>query len=150
MVSIVADDLDGVPVVHLLGEFEPRDTQAFRRYVFDLADQLPESRLIVDLAGLKHTCSGALRVLVLVQRKLSILEGKLVVSGVNGLVREFVDLTHVDQLLEIHGVWGDGSPFALSRVADAGSLEWRGLCVKITAGNSTSTGYGKLRSGFGA
>ena len=34
----------------------------------------------------------------------------------------------VDQVLEIHGVWGDGSPFAMSRADDAGSLEWRGLC----------------------
>ena len=34
----------------------------------------------------------------------------------------------VDQVLEIKGVWGDGSPFALSRAADGDSLEWRGLC----------------------
>ena len=101
MVSIVAEDVAGVPVVHLSGDFLARDTEAFRQYVFDLADQSPESRMVIDLAGLGHTCSGALRILVLVQRKLSILEGQLVVTGVSGPILEILTLTKVDSLLEL-------------------------------------------------
>ena len=101
MVSIVAEDVAGVPVVHLRGDFLARDTEGFRQYVFDLADQLPESRMIIDLAELSHTCSGALRILVLVQRKLSILDGQLVVTGVSGPVGEILALTQVDSLLEL-------------------------------------------------
>ena len=52
--------------------------------------------------------------------------GYVLTGGMGPLSRQ-VGLA-VDQVLEIHGVWGDGSPFALSRVDDAGSLEWRGLC----------------------
>ncbi len=101
MVSIVAEDVNGVPVIHLSGEFRARDTEAFRQYVFDLADQLNGSQLVIDLAELRHACSGALLVLVLVQRKLAILDGRLVVAGVNGTVREILDLTQVDRLLEL-------------------------------------------------
>ena len=52
--------------------------------------------------------------------------GYVLTGGMGPLSRQ-VGLA-VDQVLEIHGVWGDGSPFALSRAADAGSLEWRSLC----------------------
>ena len=52
--------------------------------------------------------------------------GYVLTGGMGPLSRQ-VGLA-VDQLLEIQGVWGDGTPFALSRAADAGSLEWRGLC----------------------
>ena len=101
MISIVSGDVQGIPVVYLSGEFEAADTEAFRRYVFDLAEQLPGNRMVIDLAQLDRACSGAVRVLVLVQRKLSILEGRLVVAGVNGLVREYLSLTQTDQLLDI-------------------------------------------------
>jgi hypothetical protein len=52
--------------------------------------------------------------------------GYVLTGGMGPLSRQ-VGLA-VDQLLEIHGVWGDGTPFALSRAADGDSLEWRGLC----------------------
>ena len=52
--------------------------------------------------------------------------GYVLTGGMGPLSRQ-VGLA-VDQVLEIKGVWGDGMPFALSRAADAGSLEWWGLC----------------------
>ena len=101
MGSVVAEEVKGVPVVHLCGAFDTRDTQTFRNYVFDLADQLQDGRMVIDLADLNNANSGVLRVLVLVQRKLSLLNGRLVVSGVNGSVREVFALAQVDNLLEI-------------------------------------------------
>lgn len=101
MFSIVAEEVKGVSVVHLSGDFRATDTEAFRRYVFDLADQLPENQMVIDLAGLRQACSGIFRVLVLVQRKLSALDGRLVVAGVTGTVREILDLSQVDSLLDI-------------------------------------------------
>ena len=52
--------------------------------------------------------------------------GYLLTGGMGPLSRH-VGLA-VDQLLEIRGLWGDGTPFALTREADGGSPEWRGLC----------------------
>ena len=52
--------------------------------------------------------------------------GYVLTGGMGPLSRQ-VGLA-VDQVLEILGVWGDGSPFALSRTADSDSFEWRGLC----------------------
>lgn len=100
MVHIESGDLQGVPVVYLSGEFEPGDTEIFKRYIFDLADQLADNRMIIDLAKLNHPCSGVLRILVLVQRKLQLLDGKLVVTGASGCVREFLRLSGVDKLLD--------------------------------------------------
>ena len=100
MIHIQSDDLQGIPVVYLSGEFEPGDTENFKRYIFDLADQLSNNRMIVDLANLDRPGSGVLRILVLVQRKLQLLDGQLVVTGASGCVREFLDLTGVDKLLD--------------------------------------------------
>ncbi len=101
VVSIVAEEVKGVPVVHLSGEFRTTDTESFLRYVFDLADQLPANQMVIDLAGLRQACSGIFRVLVLVQRKLAVLDGRLVVAGVTGTVREILNLTQVDSLLDL-------------------------------------------------
>ena len=101
MIHIESGDLQGVPVVYLGGEFEPDDTDTFRRYIFDFADQLADNRMIIDLANLDRPCSGALRIMVLLQRKLQILDGQLVVTGASGPVGEFLRLTGVDNLLDI-------------------------------------------------
>lgn len=100
MIHIESGDLQGIPVVYLGGEFEPDDTESFRRYIFDFADQLADNRMIIDLAGLDRPCSGALRILVLLQRKLQLLDGKLVVTGASGRVGEFLRLSGVDDLLD--------------------------------------------------
>ena len=101
MISIVSEDLQGVPVVYLSGAFEPQDTEDFKRYVFDLADQLSDNRLIIDVANLDSASSGILRVMVLVQRKLAMLDGSLVVTGATGRVREILQLSQVDSLLDL-------------------------------------------------
>lgn len=101
LLQIVSKEMHGVPIVYLRGVFEPRDTEAFRRYLFDLADRIVDDRLIIDLANLNHACSGILRVLVLVQRKLAMLDGRLMIAGARGNVREILQLTQVDNLLEI-------------------------------------------------
>lgn len=100
MLHIESKDLQGIPVVYLSGEFESGDTESFRRYIFDLADQLSENRMIIDLVNLDRPCSGALRIMVLLQRKLQLLDGQLVVTGAQGSVDEFIRLTGVDKLLD--------------------------------------------------
>ena len=52
--------------------------------------------------------------------------GYVLTGGMGPLSRHFG--LAVDQVMEIQGVWGNGSPFGLNRAADRGSLEWRGLC----------------------
>lgn len=102
MISIASQDVRGLPVVYIGGEFEARDTEVFRRYIFDLVDQLTDNRLIIDVAHLENAKSGALRVLVLVQRRLNMLGGSLVVTGAHGRVREILRLSQVDDLLDLH------------------------------------------------
>jgi len=101
LVAIEAKDVRGIPVVSLEGEFEAGDTEVFRRYIFDLADQLADNRLIIDLAKLNTASSGAFRVMVLVQRKLQMLDGSLMVTGAKGRVREMMRLSEVDSLLDL-------------------------------------------------
>ena len=52
--------------------------------------------------------------------------GYLLTGGMGPMSRQ-VGLA-VDQLLEIQGVWGNGTPFALTQAQHSQSLEWRGLC----------------------
>ncbi|MEM7686448.1 MAG: STAS domain-containing protein [Pseudomonadota bacterium] len=100
MLRIHEELVRGVPVIFLSGDFRAADTQNFRETVFDFADRVADESLIVDVTNLTWACSGALRILALVQRKLSILGARLIVTGMSGPVREVFELCQLDGLIE--------------------------------------------------
>ncbi|MEM9059542.1 MAG: STAS domain-containing protein [Pseudomonadota bacterium] len=100
LVRVVEERLRGVPVIFLSGDFKASDTQAFHHTVFDFADRVADDGLIIDVTNLTWACSGTLRVLALVQRKLSVLGARLIVTGMSGPVREVFDLCKLSGLIE--------------------------------------------------
>jgi anti-sigma B factor antagonist len=91
----------GVIIVHCQGRIVYRDEAvAFSRLLGQLVTQT--SGLVVDLSGVTSMDSAGIGELALLQSRAQDCNVSLKYAGANSLVRDLLELTNLDSVLEIH------------------------------------------------
>ena len=99
-----------VLVVDLMGRLDALSSPDFDKLFKGLADQ-GESLFLVNLSGLAYISSAGLRSLLAGANLMKTKGGKFMLAGLQGVVKETFEITHLHSVLEIH----DSTEIALSR-----------------------------------
>ena len=89
-----------IQVLEVAGELERDRCDHFRMALDMAAEAAGKNPFIVDLSKLAHIGSAGIRTLVLQQRRLAREGRRLVLAGMAGPVRETIEISQVDDLLE--------------------------------------------------
>lgn len=100
--NVIAEPKNGVLVVSLQGRLDSRTTGDFERAVMAHVTG-PEGvhRVVMNLAGLDYISSIGLRVILVLAKKLSGLEGKLVLCDLKAHVLEVFTTSGFNQIIPI-------------------------------------------------
>lgn len=115
--SVVAKQYAECCLVSVSGRVDHTNSDEFLQSLTAHADAVERGGgMVVDLDRLDFITSAGLRALLLAQRSVTGLEGKIVVSGVGGVVREVFRISKFDALLNLSETVGE----AMSQIsADA-------------------------------
>ena len=80
------------------------------------------STLVIDLKNLEFISSAGLRALLLAQKTVTSSDGKLIVSGVSGVVKEVFRISKFDALLNVQETVSE----AMSQVSAAAAEAYSG------------------------
>lgn len=115
--SVVAEKYAECCLVSVAGRVDHTNSDEFLKSLTAHADSVARGGgMVVDLDRLDFITSAGLRALLLAQRSVTGLEGKLIVSGVGGVVSEVFRISKFDALLNL----SDSVSDAMSQIsADA-------------------------------
>jgi len=88
---------DGIPILTLLGAFDAAGAQRFDDAAQTIETRMPS--LVLDLAGVGYISSIGLRSLIALEKTLRARGGGLVIAGATRVVRQVLELTHLDTWL---------------------------------------------------
>ncbi len=100
--SVTADKYAECCLVSVAGRVDHTNSDAFLKQLTAHAETVPQSGgLVINLDRLDFITSAGLRALLLAQRTVASSDGKLVVSGVGGVVKEVFRISKFDALLNV-------------------------------------------------
>jgi anti-sigma B factor antagonist len=110
-------------LVSVEGRVDHTNSERFQESLGAAAREVPEGGgMVVDLGGLEFITSAGLRALLLAQRTVSAAGSKLVVCGIEGVVREVFRIARFDTLLSV----ADTPEAALAQVSPAAAEAYSG------------------------
>ncbi|AWU93153.1 anti-sigma factor antagonist [Azospirillum ramasamyi] len=91
---------NGVAEIRLSGRMEFTDHDRLPRIVTEL-EQLPDSRVVLDLSELQFIDSAGLGMLLILQEEAESLNKKLIVRGAGGDVKRSIELARLSEIITI-------------------------------------------------
>jgi anti-anti-sigma factor len=83
--------------------FEERAVHAVRRQLRRLIEEEGHTRLVVNFAGVRYLSCEVLGILAGLQRRLDPVRGRIVLCGLDQLLRDTLRITHLDRVFDICG-----------------------------------------------
>jgi anti-sigma B factor antagonist len=80
--------------------FEESAVHAVSQQLHRLVQDEGYTRLVVNLAGVRFLSSNVLGVLVAVQKEIDPARGRVILCGLEPLLREMIRITHLDRVFE--------------------------------------------------
>jgi len=100
--TVECQDFADCKVVSVSGRVDHTSSDRFLEDVGVHASAVPANGgMVIDLSGLEFITSAGLRALLLAQRTVNGAGGKLVVSGIRGVVKEVFRISKFDALLSV-------------------------------------------------
>ena len=93
---------------HQAGRVDHPNAITFQETLGAHAADWGEGGLVIDLAGLEFVTSAGLRALLVTHRAISSSGGRMVVTGLKGIVREVFRISKFDALLNVAESVGEG------------------------------------------
>ncbi len=95
--DIAVSFLEGIPVFSLSGRFDGSGAKAFDQEALKLDGGT--AYLVIDLSGVNYLSSVAVRSLLTIEKRLKVLDGGVVLSGMTEFVRQLLHVSGLDGLL---------------------------------------------------
>lgn len=83
---------DDVTIVEVQGKLDTTTANAFQQELFDLIDK-GARKVLIDASHLSYVSSAGLRVLLAAGKKIKGQNGKILLSNVNEMIREVLDIS---------------------------------------------------------
>jgi anti-anti-sigma factor len=83
--------------------FEEGAVHAVGRELHRLIEEEGHTRLVVDFAGVRYLSSEVLAILAGLQRKVDPVRGRIVLCGLDQLLRDMLRITHLDRVFDVYG-----------------------------------------------
>jgi anti-sigma B factor antagonist len=83
--------------------FEESAVHAVGRELHRLIEDEGHTRLVVNFAGVRYLSTEVLAILAGLQRKVEPVRGRIVLCGMDPLLRDMVRITHLDRIFDICG-----------------------------------------------
>jgi anti-sigma B factor antagonist len=110
-------------LVSVRGRIDHTNSDGFQGALGAAAREVPKGGgMVVDLGGVEFITSAGLRALLLAQRTVSAAGSKLVVCGIDGVVREVFRIARFDVLLSV----ADSTEKAIAQVSPAAAEAYSG------------------------
>ncbi len=84
-------DREGATILEVAGRIDATTAEPFKQHLLQAIGDQPV-RLVVDFAGVDFVSSIGLRVLVTAAKRIAVVRGRLLLSGMTGPVRQVFDL----------------------------------------------------------
>ena len=89
--EVIIREEDNIKVVELIGEIDGKTAPVAQEQILSLAS--PGIRLMLDMTKLEYMSSAGLRMMVLLYRKFTEHDGKIVLVGLNDGIRDTMSAT---------------------------------------------------------
>ncbi len=110
-------------LISVRGRIDHTNSEDFQQSLGAAAREVPKGGgMVIDLGGLEFITSAGLRALLLAQRTVSAAGSKLVVCGIEGVVREVFRIARFDALLSVAG----STEAAIAQVSPAAAEAYSG------------------------
>jgi anti-anti-sigma factor len=110
-------------LVSVRGRVDHTNSDQFQQGLTAAAREVPPGGgMVVDLGGLEFITSAGLRALLLAQRTVSAAGSRLVVCGIEGVVREVFRIARFDVLLSV----ADSTEQAIAQISPAAAEAYSG------------------------
>ena len=121
--TVTAETYAECCLVSVSGRVDHTNSDDFLKQLTGHADGVANGGgMVIDLAKLDFITSAGLRALLLAQRTVTTAKGKIVVSGVGGVVREVFRISKFDALLNVSDSVGE----AMSQISAAAAEAYSG------------------------
>lgn len=121
--TVTAETYAECCLVSVAGRVDHTNSDDFLKQLTGYADGVASGGgMVIDLAKLDFITSAGLRALLLAQRTVTGAKGKIVVSGVGGVVREVFRISKFDALLSVSDTVGE----AMSQISAAAAEAYSG------------------------
>jgi anti-anti-sigma factor len=98
------EDVGDVTVVRLkLPRLQDDDAQSLFKQIYSVVDDMKRHNLVLNLAVVESLPSMALGKLVMLNRKAQAAHGRLALCQLSAGVAEILEVTHLNELLQIYG-----------------------------------------------
>jgi anti-anti-sigma factor len=115
--SVGVEDCADCRIVSVAGRVDHTNSTEFLEVLARHAGEKDGSRgMVVDLSGLEFITSAGLRALLMAHRTLADAGGRLIVTGLNGVVKEVFRISKFDSLLTVV----EGAAEAVERISRSG------------------------------
>ncbi len=121
--SVTAAIYAGCCLVSVSGRVDHTNSDDFLNALSKHAESVSRGgAMVIDLSKLDFISSAGLRTLLLAQRTVTSSDGKLIVSGVGGMVKEVFRISKFDALLNVRETVGE----AMSQISAAAAEAYSG------------------------
>jgi anti-sigma B factor antagonist len=83
--------------------FEEGAVHTVGRELHRLIEEEGHTRLVVNFAGVRYLSSEVLGILASLQRKVDPVRGRVVLCGLDQLLRDMLRITHLDRVFDVYG-----------------------------------------------
>jgi anti-sigma B factor antagonist len=104
--SLRARTIDQTTVVRFVNAeilFEERAIHTVGRQLHRLIEEERHTRLVVNFAGVRYLSSEVLGILAGLHREVNPARGRIVLCGLDPLLRDMVRITHLDRVFDVYG-----------------------------------------------
>ena len=121
--SVSAETYAECCLVSVTGKVDHTNSDAFLKQLTAHAETVPRGGgMVIDLNRLEFITSAGLRALLLAQRTVTGSDGKLVISGIGGVVKEVFRISKFDALLSVADTAGE----AISQISASAAEAYSG------------------------
>ena len=92
---------DAVVVIDIEGKLDTQTCEAALEYLMDALSSSPP-QVLISLAPLEFVSSAGLRVILRAAKQVRSYSGELKVSGAQGVVKDVLEISGFDSLLDLH------------------------------------------------
>ena len=92
---------EAVVVIDIEGKLDTQPCEAALEYLMDALSSSP-AQVLINLAPLEFVSSAGLRVILRAAKQVRSYSGELKVSGAQGVVKEVLEISGFDSLLDLH------------------------------------------------
>ncbi len=99
--NIQVTNRDNFTVVSIHGRIDTINAENFNTHLMHILDNEGVDHLVLDCAGLDYISSSGLRIFLVAQKKISAVQGKLLLSNLQPTIKEIFDISGFSTIFSI-------------------------------------------------